>query len=78
VEKFVNVARETLAAISSWESRLEKRQHDLSGNPVEGCLSEVAPKSWEQYQKSNRLVVASMCLAENDCDACYKYLQRMG
>ncbi len=76
MEKFKNVARETLAAISSWESRLEKRQAELSGVVSDGCLLEAPARSWEATQHKNRIVVASMCLAENDCEACYKMLAK--
>ncbi len=64
--------------LASWEDNLKARQESLTGAPADACLFLIPTVSWEQKQRGPRLVVAAMCLAEQDCEACYKYLQKWG
>ncbi len=76
MEKFVNVAQRTLAAISTWEERLEKRQEELSGKRANDCLDDSPADKWPRNLRQNRLVVAAMCLAEHECASCLNLLRK--
>ncbi len=76
MDKFSSHA--ALEAIPGWETQLKARQQALSGVPAATCLLETTPRSWSRKLFRSKLVVAAMCLAENeDCDACFKLLRRL-
>ncbi len=76
MEKLGKMAQTSIDAIATWQERLKERQEALSGVPSSSCLREIPARWWEQKQRQQKLVVASMCLAEHDCEACYKYLTK--
>ncbi len=75
MEKLGELAVQSLDAISTWQSRLKKRQEELSGKPDESCLLERPAVKWPQYLREQKYVIAAMCLAERKCEACYEMLR---
>ncbi len=67
----------SIRELATWEDNLKERQESLSGVPSEDCLVDSSPLSWPRRLTKARLVVASMCLAEHDCEACLKMLRTL-
>ncbi len=66
----------SLDAIPGWEERLRRRQEELSGARNPSCLITLPASAWPRKIRRNKLVVAAMCCAENECAACLEVLRR--
>ncbi len=76
--KYSEFQQQFIEDLPSWEDSLKKRQESLSGAPNVNCLLIVPPVAWPRRIRRSKLVVAAMCLAENeDCAACLKLLQNL-
>ncbi len=75
MEKLGKVVQLSLDAIGTWQERFKERQESLSGVPTERCLVNMPAAAWYSKMRGQKAVVAAMCLAEGECEACLKFLQ---